>query len=937
MHISSKRRNELIRKGRKGLALFLAVVLAIQCANLPIIVSAATDGGEALATVEDTPAPEQTPAEQTAPVEESTPAPASVEESEPVETTPVETTPAAPAEPSEPAEPEQPVETNQTPADPANTTPVETEQSTTTETPAPTTEQNTPADENGLGGGNLADNNSAVAAPAEDTTATVALALNQSTLAYEGTTYTSDQTQLEAPANQELKFTVAPTDGFEINTVKQVATDGVETELTADANSEYTIAADKVADGLKIDVATTEVPADSAEKPVEDSATAGDEPATDETENATEETPATEESTGVEDATEGEEATEGDAVEQSASNGISLLANTENNYSIAPNGSQDLSADYQRNGKWSIRKGTNGSWQTINGEGDTGRVGDATLYVSSNGSGSSWDHWFGKDAAATFSVNGNAEPGDVYQVRYGTNNNYRISTFTVSSPQPEGSYTVYFYSLIPGKTLESTGSPDSIWNGMGTGSVTGLNHPDSYPNDSTDLSGQGVEVTFPSSYPDITYGGRTYEYAAPGSGNENTEGYYTIEWIRLVKADGANAGANDYNPVVNNESTFHYDGQIFINEKNLWTVTWRVQMPEDDHFTIQTDYSRIVEDGTRESSLPKPQMQQSIVQDRVTYIFDGWYTDENCTETASFNGQINGNKNYYAKYVAQNNDELTYDGNGATSGSTSSTGGVTGRDVTVAENGFDRVLNAGSYSFEYTFAGWNTRADGTGVDYEPGYPYELTEGNDVLYAQWEGSSYLQYDMGVDTSEVEWNPSPSTLIDKMKVNGVNTGNPITIGSSNNFYLDSQQYDYQDTVTIPKDTPQLDGYTFTGWADGETIYQPGDSFKYRHNEDKKGDDSLTLKAQWDENTVDVTYTVDPAAGGTISNDSDTIGQDTANGLEGSSVAATNPGYTFDGWYVGDTPTSRSGPPTPTPSTRSSTTTRRTASTPRPRPTR
>ena len=297
MHISSKRRNELIRKGRKGLALFLAVVLAIQCANLPIIVSAATDGGEALATVEDTSATEQAPAEQAAPVEESTPVATSVEESEPVETTPVETAPAAPAEPSEPAEPEQSATTDQTPA---NTTPLETEQSTTTETPAPTTEQNTPAS-------TPAESNSAMStpAPAEDTTATVALALNQSTLAYEGTTYTSDQTQLEAPANQELKFTVAPADGFEIDTVKQVAADGAETELTADANGEYTITADKVADGLKIDVATTEVPAEPAEEPA-------DEPADDATTEPIEE-PVIDE--GAEETAEGEEGSEGASLE----------------------------------------------------------------------------------------------------------------------------------------------------------------------------------------------------------------------------------------------------------------------------------------------------------------------------------------------------------------------------------------------------------------------------------------------------------------------------------------------------------------------------------------------------------------------------------------------------------------------------------------------
>lgn len=329
MHISSKRRNELIRKGRKGLALFLAVVLAIQCANLPIIVSAATDGGEALATVEDTSAIEQTPVEQTTPVEESTPVVTSVEESEPVETTPVETTPAATTEPSEPVEPEQPAETNQTPAAPANTTPVESEQPATTETPAPATEQNTPAS-------TPAESNSATStsAPAEDTTATVALALNQSTLAYEGTTYTSDQTQFEAPANQELKFTVAPTDGFEIDTVKQVATDGVETELTADANGKYTIVADKVADGLKIDVATTEVPAEPTEGPADDAteepATVtpvepGDESTTDEAEGVT-----TEEAPTAEESTEGEEATEEEPTpgEETASEATDEVTNT---------------------------------------------------------------------------------------------------------------------------------------------------------------------------------------------------------------------------------------------------------------------------------------------------------------------------------------------------------------------------------------------------------------------------------------------------------------------------------------------------------------------------------------------------------------------------------------------------------------------------------
>ncbi|MDD6881552.1 MAG: InlB B-repeat-containing protein, partial [Firmicutes bacterium] len=37
----------------------------------------------------------------------------------------------------------------------------------------------------------------------------------------------------------------------------------------------------------------------------------------------------------------------------------------------------------------------------------------------------------------------------------------------------------------------------------------------------------------------------------------------------------------------------------------------------------------------------------------------------------------------------------------------------------------------------YTFAGWNTKADGSGTLYEADNVYTLTVDEDVLYAQWE--------------------------------------------------------------------------------------------------------------------------------------------------------------------------------------------------------
>src|SRR5699024_6913505 len=120
-----------------------------------------------------------------------------------------------------------------------------------------------------------------------------------------------------------------------------------------------------------------------------------------------------------------------------------------------------------------------------------------------------------------------------------------------------------------GMELDSGAPVDEKWNGMGVGSISGVNSPSSYPA-STNIMGNGEVITYPTSYPDITVNGKTYTYAETGSENASKAGYYTIEWIRVVHADGANTGANGYNPSVSaGTSTFHLDGQIFINENNL--------------------------------------------------------------------------------------------------------------------------------------------------------------------------------------------------------------------------------------------------------------------------------------------------------------------------------------------------------------------------------
>ena len=70
---------------------------------------------------------------------------------------------------------------------------------------------------------------------------------------------------------------------------------------------------------------------------------------------------------------------------------------------------------------------------------------------------------------------------------------------------------------------------------------------------------------------------------------------------------------------------------------------------------------------------------------------------------------------------------IYYDGNGSTSGSTSTTSAYYGDDATVASNGFSRT----NYDFSY----WSTSSSG-GTRYDPGDKYTDLTSDVTLYARW---------------------------------------------------------------------------------------------------------------------------------------------------------------------------------------------------------
>ena len=243
---------------------------------------------------------------------------------------------------------------------------------------------------------------------------------------------------------------------------------------------------------------------------------------------------------------------------------------------------------------------------------------------------------------------------------------------------------------------------------------------------------------------------------------------------------------------------------------------------------------------------------------RTGYTFTGWNTLENGSGTAYSDGASISNLTadllLYAQWSA-NTYTVTFDGNGSTSGTTAS--------VSVTYDAGSVALTANGFSKTgYSFAGWNTQADGEGTAYADGQEVSNLTSSLTLYAQWTADTYVV--------SFDGNGSTSGTTDSVSV--TYDAGPVQL-TSNGF--------------------SRTGYTFSGWntqADGTgTSYSDGDSVSNLLSD-------LTLYAQWAADTYTVTFDGNGSTSGSTSSTNVTYGASpvalTLNGF-------TRTGYTFSGW--------------------------------------
>lgn len=295
-------------------------------------------------------------------------------------------------------------------------------------------------------------------------------------------------------------------------------------------------------------------------------------------------------------------------------------------------------------------------------------------------------------------------------------NGDELEITVVKSDNPTSPYNLYVYTQVLGYSGDYYGNKaeNKAWNGMAVGTISNVDAPSKY-NKRTSIydtaviaTKLGTEIIVDSGqFPvipikqDGKYKDYYYESLPKEIQNEiekdptkaNTVGTYTIEWYEVVAAGGANTGKNgedgdwtgeeNYKPtytkgiykspissVSDKKMTYHLDGLIVLHDTTHINVKFMVQDVGKDTFALVRDYGGaftvpegstsislkaiarpdVIGEGQTEATCPKTK----TTPDGTVYTFDGWYTNQDCTEGSKFDfdeDTIKEDTTFYAKYV----------------------------------------------------------------------------------------------------------------------------------------------------------------------------------------------------------------------------------------------------------------------------------------------
>ena len=404
---------------------------------------------------------------------------------------------------------------------------------------------------------------------------------------------------------------------------------------------------------------------------------------------------------------------------------------------------------------------------------------------------------------------------------------------TVTSPTAATNSALFYYLNNPNGSLDSTSTTQ--WASLGSGSVnlTGLNSSN-FPKDN------GETAIFDR------VSDRVITWPDESTGDEYQVARGSSDWGKIFKAyksviegmlPGVTVTDDDVESIsikpyklTNNNDGYHVDCSVSITCRNLFNARYYVDDPTTPGEGFQLVASKLTYregDTTDIADFTDVSLPPSKKVGGIEYTFNGWYTDQALTQQVELPYTIDGNVNFYAKYLSGR--QVIYDLAG---GSWNNSDAL----VHAAQEGSTQTVKAEPTRVGYEFSGWTVSGLDGVTTLESGASFTMPDNNVTLTATWNELPACKVRYLEQGTDKELSPS-DTLYG-------HAGDVVTATAKGDIegyhVVDPTQASGKATL-VEGETPEIVFYYEKDAADYQVNY-------YLNGTEQKVANSETLSAPW-----------------------------------------------------------------------------------------
>ena len=404
---------------------------------------------------------------------------------------------------------------------------------------------------------------------------------------------------------------------------------------------------------------------------------------------------------------------------------------------------------------------------------------------------------------------------------------------TVTSPTAATHSALFYYLNNPNGSLDSTSTTQ--WTSLGSGSVnlTGLNSSN-FPNDNGDTAIFDRVSDRVITWPDGSTGD---EYqVARGSSNWNKifKAYKSViegmlPGVTVTDDDVESICVKPYK-LTNNNDGYHVDCSVSITCRNLFNARYYVDDPTTPGEGFQLVASKLTYregDTTDIADFADVSLPTSKTVGGIEYTFNGWYTDQALTQQVELPYTIDGNVNFYAKYLSGR--QVIYNLAG---GSWNNSDAL----VHAAQEGSTQTVKAEPTRVGHEFAGWTVAGLDGVTTLESGASFTMPDNNVTLTATWNELPACKVRYLEQGTDKELSPSDMLY--------GHAGDVVTATAKSDiegYHLVDPTQASREATLVEGETPEIVFYYEKDAANYQVNY-------YLNGTEQKVADSETLSAPW-----------------------------------------------------------------------------------------